>query len=225
MHNKIQLIFLVFTLGLGCRPANGQSVYPELPRQDYTVYTVIINSFPNCNDPSKAYLQNSLLLIQPVTETRSRYGFRFDFSQAQESLSYLIRPRSSPIRPQASFYTEPAWKKFIATLDTNQFTKFTLTQLIQPQCQKAVLWSGERMEYYFGKETARDRGYYALRKDYENFGGIVRFSRVAYAEDGRKALCYFSNVSDARAGEGSLIFLEKSGESWNVVGKAVLWVA
>ncbi|WP_461130839.1 hypothetical protein [Spirosoma aerophilum] len=98
-------------------------------------------------------------------------------------------------------------------------------QSIQPQCQKVILWPDERMEYYFGKETANYRGYAALRKDHEDFGGFLRFSKVAYSEDGRKALYYYSTVSDGRAGEGSLMFLEKSGESWNIVGKAVLWVA
>jgi hypothetical protein len=114
---------------------------------------------------------------------------------------------------------------FIASVDTNQFTKYEIKQPLKLACRKTEMWPTSLQEYYFGKENHMNRGYYALQNDYKNFGGIVSFSKVAYSSDGQKALCYYSQISDGKAGSGYLVFLERKEGIWRVVGSAGLWVA
>jgi hypothetical protein len=81
------------------------------------------------------------------------------------------------------------------------------------------------LPYYFNKENQLNRGFYALRKDYEDFGGIINFSKVVYSADQTKAVCYYSKISDGRAGVGYIVFLERKDNNWKVIDAAELWVA
>lgn len=211
---------LLFTLffGLAGQSAFSQTTYPAVPDADYAVYTAIANDFSKCSDIQYAYRQGNLLFIKSSTEEKSKYGFQFNFAKAEEQLSFLTRP-------QETFYKESGWKTFIASVDTNQFTKYALKQPLEFTCRATKMWLPDLQEYYFGKQNHLNRGYYALRNDYPKFGGIVSFSKVAYSPDGQKALCYYAEVSDGKAGAGYLVFLERKEGTWKVIGSAGLWMA
>ncbi|GAB3993124.1 hypothetical protein GCM10028807_27610 [Spirosoma daeguense] len=157
------------------------------------------------------------MFINPVTEVQTRYGFRFDFTKAQESLTYLL-PK------EFTFYKDPAWQQFIASVDSSRFQKFSIQKPLDLQCNKTAVWSSEMQEHYFGKDS-RFRGYYALQADYSNFGAIVSLSNAVYSGDTNKAICYCSKISDSKAGSGNLVFLELKNGHWIIVGSAQLWVA
>lgn len=212
------LLLFAFLLAIQSQFAHGQKVYPELPEQDYTVYSAVINEYANCGDTKYASRQNQLIFVNNVTEVKTRHGFSFDFVNIPQELNELLPA-------QSTFQNEPAWKQFIASIDTSAFTKHTLTRPIKAQCQQTQLWTDAQNAYYFSEQTAPQRGYDALQKDYENFGAIVSFSKVAYSNDRSKAVCYYASVRDGLAGSGYILFLERSGTSWKIAGRAMLWIA
>ncbi|SFD32359.1 hypothetical protein [Spirosoma endophyticum] len=211
------LLFTIF-FGLLGQSVLSQTTYPVVPDADYAVYTAIANDFSKCSDIQYAYRQGNLLFIKSVTEEKSKYGFQFSFAKAEEQLSFLTRP-------QATFYKEPGWKTFIVSVDTSQFTKYEIKQPFKLTCRTSRMWSPDLQEYYFGNENHPNRGYYALRNDYPKFEDIVSLSKVAYSSDCQKALCYYSEVSDGKAGAGYLVFLERLEGTWKVIGSAGLWMA
>ena len=192
--------------------------HPVLPALDYVIYTTIIDNLSKCDDKSYVYSHNKLLFIKPVTKTLDNHSFRFNYIRNEQNLAFSLHS-------QATFYKEPAWKMFIASIDTTQFGRYEIKNQLTLKCHKTKTWSPEMDDYYFGKETARYRDYYALRKDYEDFWGIISFSKVVYSTDQTKALCYYSKVSDGRAGAGYIVFLERKEENWKVVGATELWGA
>lgn len=218
------LLLVIIILVFNRQHVHGQATYPDLPEQEYAIYTTIINEFPNCSDTAYAYRQNKLLFIRSTTESQSSSGFQFDFSKAQQELAYFLRPQSLTHR-EPNFYKEPEWQRFLASVDSSSFRRHTISHTIDAQCQQTTLWTDEQQQYYFGKETYLQRGFNALRNDYDPFGGIVRFSKVAYSSDATKAICYYSQVSDGKAGAGYLLFLSKWGNNWKIIGKAMLWIA
>lgn len=217
------LFYFTSILCFSSQPIHGQAIYPDLPEQDYAIYTAIVNEFPNCSDTAYAYRQNKLRFIHSTTEEKSPSGFRFDFAKAQQELAHFLRPQSL-IHREPTFYKDLDWQRFLASVDSSSFSRHTLSRTIDAQCQQTALWTDEKEQYYFSKETYRKRGFYALRNDYDNFGGIVRFSKVAYSEDATKAICYYSEITDGKAGAGYLLFLGKWSNGWKILGKAMLWI-
>jgi len=211
-------LFTIF-LGLAWQPVFSQTTYPTIPEADYVVYTTILDDWSKCDDKKYAYQHNKLLFIKHTTKKADNHFFRFNYIRIEENLI------SSLHNPQATFYKETAWKIFIASVDINQFSQYEIQKPLQLKCQKTATWSPEIEDYYFGKETVRFRDYYALRKDYVDFGGIISFSKVVYSANQQKALCYYSKVSDGKAGAGNIVFLEKTESIWKVVGYAELWGA
>ncbi|MFD2934629.1 hypothetical protein [Spirosoma flavum] len=212
------VLILTSFFGFLWKSTFGQTNYPVLPEADYSVYTAVANDFSKCSDIQYAYRQGNLLFVKSTTEEKSKYGFQFNFVKAEEQLSFLTRP-------QATFYKEPSWKTFIASVDTNQFIKYEISHPLELRCRKNEMWSPKMQDYYFSKENHLNRGFYTLRNDYKNFGDIISFSKVAYSTDRQKALCYYSERSDGKAGAGYLVFLEKKEDTWTVVGAATLWMS
>jgi hypothetical protein len=64
-----------------------------------------------------------------------------------------------------------------------------------------------------------------IKKAYPDAGGIVSLSHVVFTEDRKTALVYVDYWCGSLCGEGSLYLYEKSGEGWNRVSDASLWVS
>jgi hypothetical protein len=79
------LVHVLIILCFSNQPVHAQATYPNLPEQDYAIYTAIINEFPNCNNTIHAYRQNKLLFIRSTTEAQNSSGFRFDFAKVAYS--------------------------------------------------------------------------------------------------------------------------------------------
>ena len=218
MHTILLLTALFGLLSYDVSPV-GQLIYPNLPEADYAVYTAIVDKFSGCNDAQSAFRRGQLLFIESVTAVPSKHGFRFDFATAQEELPFLLFSKD------ILFYKDPAWKIFIASVDTSQFVKYQITHPLTLKCRKSTMLLPQMQEYYFGKGHYNDYGYPALERNYKNLGGIIGFSKVVYTKDRQKALFYYSKTDSYLSGAGYLIFVERKNNSWEVVGSAMLWIS
>jgi hypothetical protein len=64
--------------------------------------------------------------------------------------------------------------------------------------------------------------YYA---DYPMSGGIFRFSKIRYAQDGRSAVFYYSVYRQALNARGSIVVMKLTEGSWKFEYEIVLWQA
>ena len=55
--------------------------------------------------------------------------------------------------------------------------------------------------------------------------GIVTLSRVAFSENKERAIFYYSFSCGRLCGWGSIVFVERKGEEWKIVGQREMWVS
>lgn len=195
----------------------GQSAPATVPLPDYDVYATVLNGFVSDYRTRMGSSTEPVVLINEYTEVPARHGFRVNFKELKPG-TWLTHPRLD------SLFANVEWVAFTASIDTSQFTRLELNQLPKVAGCKAIRWTQALSDRYFSPASAK-RGHYGLTEDYKGYAGIVSFSKVAYSPDGKKALCYYSRVSDGLAGSGSLVFFEQIAGRWKVVGFIELWVA
>lgn len=199
----------------------GQTSYSQavLPATDYAVYSAVIDGYSHCANSLPDHRRGGLLLIDTTTATLGSRagGFSFDFSKTRESIETMMVP------PKDDFYKRSDWTHFFNTVDTTQFTSYSLTRLPVFACRQSAWWTPERSARYFNRQGGR--GYSGLRNDYASFGGLIRFSKVAYSPDGTKATCYYSESNDYENGAGYVVFLEKKGGFWQLLVSVMLWIS
>ena len=225
MRMKLRVFYLFWVCVAG-QSVSGQPSLPPIPNNDYDVYSVVVNAFSACIDMRRAYQRGQLVFVTTTTAVQDKNGFRFNASELQATINKTNGPQTTN-----QFQKEPGWVYFLNSVNTTQFTQYELKQLPQFACRQSAWWTDELQERYFGiekvagKSRMKGSGYGGLRTDYKTFGGIMSFSKVAYSLDGTKAFCYHSETSDGEAGAGYVVFLEKKGTVWRVVGSAMLWIS
>lgn len=55
--------------------------------------------------------------------------------------------------------------------------------------------------------------------------GIMTVSRVAFSENDKRAVFYYSFSCGRLCGWGSIVFVERKGETWEIVGQREMWVS
>ena len=214
MFNQTLLVLNLFVAGLTA--SFGQQALPPLPDEDYAVYSIIINAFSYCDGEQYKHRQGGLLLLDTKTVALSEFSSsEIDFKQLDQYFFTNGGPQ---------MFGQPDWKNFVESINSSSFAKYQIEKPLPLQCRKTIGWTSELSDQYFGKNAAK-KGYYDLRKDYKNFDGIIRFSKVAYSADKRKAICCFSESHDYENAAGYLIFLEQEGLTWKITGSIMLWIS
>lgn len=208
---------LFFVLSIAVRQAVCQPVYAALQAEDYTVHATLVNRFVKCGDGQiRQYArpdERCLVFVHPTTDVQHVDEFRLnDLKEAARNGKLT------------SFRPDTAWISFLMSVRPDQFEKYTVANKLKLPSKQIFLWTKEFDSFYFNKTVQRP-GYFGLRRDYKNFAAIVGFSNVVYSTDGKKAVCYFSAVSDGDTGAGYVVFLEKEAQTWLMVGSQMIWIA
>ena len=85
-----------------------------------------------------------------------------------------------------------------------------------------ISMSDDALAKFFGKGG----GYWeAFYKSYPSSQGVTLVSRPVFSSDGKNALAYIGTMSQMLAGEGFLVMLEKSGDTWKVKHRGMTWIS
>ena len=55
--------------------------------------------------------------------------------------------------------------------------------------------------------------------------GMMTLSRVAFSENYERAVFYYTFICGSLCGWGSIVFVERKGEKWKIIGKRGMWVS
>ena len=61
--------------------------------------------------------------------------------------------------------------------------------------------------------------------EYENSGGLVRFSRIAFNEDNTQAVFQLTHTSASLGGAGEIVLLKKQDNNWAIIEISLIWVS
>lgn len=196
-----------------------QEPLPSLPEEDYAIYEAVVDGFAECDDDDEedSSLRNGLLFVASTTEVMRPDGFDVNIRRLQNN-SRLDYNLSNTVVEKTD------WTAFLSSIDTTLFARYAVRKRLTFKCRRFAWWTPKRTRYYFGASRL-NRGYSALRKRYRKFAGIVSFSKVVYSADRTKAVLYYSQTSDYEAGSGTIVFLERKNNRWEVVGSRGLWIS
>ena len=115
----------------------------------------------------------------------------------------------SPKNFEANFPVDTTWIKLIRKLNRIESPKrIDLSQITQT-----------------GKYTLVTRPEFNDTTDNKRRIGAMTMSRVAFSADNNRGVFYYDFVCGSLCGGGSLVFIEKEGKEWKIVGQREMWVS
>lgn len=87
-----------------------------------------------------------------------------------------------------------------------------------------ILVSNEELAYLFNSDSP-DLGWPNFYDTYQNFDGILSFTRIAFSEDNTQALFEFSRVYGSLGGDGYVAYLEKVDGEWTIKEIFQTWIS
>lgn len=115
----------------------------------------------------------------------------------------------SPKNFEANFPVDTTWIKLIRKLNRIESPKeFDINQITET-----------------GNYTLVTESEFKDTTDNKRRIGIMTMSRVAFSSDKKRAVFYYTFTCGGLCGWGSLVFIEKEGKEWKIVGQREMWVS
>lgn len=115
----------------------------------------------------------------------------------------------SPNNFEANFPVDTTWIKLIRKLNQIEDPKgFDINQITET-----------------GNYTIVTKSEFNDTTDNKRRIGTMTTSRVAFSEDNKRGVFYYDFVCGSLCGWGSLVFIEKEGKEWKIVGQREMWVS
>ncbi len=174
----------------------------ELTSQDYAVVSVVLTDALIGNNPARfkqlVLLDRTSIRIPPGAAGLTRMGdaeTKAIQSEAKDLLDALVAANKDTASVQISGLQFPV---------------------------PITLVNDDALSTFFGEKGSYWEGFY---KSYPDSQGVTLVSRPVYRSDGKTALAYVGTMSGMLAGEGYLVLLEKSGDTWKVKHRGMTWVS
>lgn len=167
----------------------------ESTHEDSLRYINAISEFQNTSDNRKPDTLGLKILLSDTLHT-------YEIDQGMER---VLNTKSF----KYNFPVDTSWIKLIRRLDKIEGSrKFDLAEITNVGRYSIV-----SKEDFFESDDEMRRV------------GVITFSRVAFSENFKRGVFYFSFVCGGLCGSGNMVFVERKADSWVIVAKQEMWVS
>lgn len=90
--------------------------------------------------------------------------------------------------------------------------------------KEIILISSDELSNIFDDQDLNG-GWERFHNEYENSGGLIRFSKIAFNEGDTQAVFQISHTSAGLGGAGRVVYLKKQDDNWMIIFVGLIWVS